>query len=443
MRQCKGVGLFVVVVSTVCNLSSCKKDEPIQPHVPTIQLSFEDASCSEAWLKVSLSDANEPRTVAIQQDGQRVLTGRMMVSDSIFVVEGLLPKHAYSFVAQRLRDSATIDASVPVQKTTMDTTTHSFTWDVATLGDGNSSVLYDVAIINDSLAYAVGEIYLRDSTGQIDPQAYNMAKWNGREWQLMRIQFYTICGQSNRTPYSAKSIFAFSSTDVWIGMDGSQVARWGGTNQTATICMPDPFVINKMWGGSLSSLWAVGYGGGIGHYTSGTWQHLESGTTLHLYDIFGGSTGAGTTEVISVAGQLFASLDRRILSLSSGSVVSLPDSGVRGGLHGIWFIPGRKYYVVGDGMYSKHAVTSTAPWVVLHQGVTSYFTYGIDGSGFNDIVVCGSFGEMLHFNGVSWRSFREVTGISLGAYYRVAIKENLCIAVGYESPRAIVAIGRR
>jgi len=36
-----------------------------------------------------------------------------------------------------------------------DTTNHEFTWQTFTLGDGGSSVLYDVAIINDTLAYAV------------------------------------------------------------------------------------------------------------------------------------------------------------------------------------------------------------------------------------------------------------------------------------------------
>ncbi|MGH2567306.1 MAG: hypothetical protein ACRDGA_03130 [Bacteroidota bacterium] len=36
-----------------------------------------------------------------------------------------------------------------------DTTSHNFAWQTFVLGDGNS-ILYDVAIVNDTLAYAVG-----------------------------------------------------------------------------------------------------------------------------------------------------------------------------------------------------------------------------------------------------------------------------------------------
>ncbi|MBI3006249.1 MAG: hypothetical protein HYY49_12660, partial [Ignavibacteriales bacterium] len=49
---------------------------------------------------------------------------------------------------------------IPPEDNSPDTTSHNFTWTIDTVGDGNSSVLYDVAIINDTLAYAVGEIYL-------------------------------------------------------------------------------------------------------------------------------------------------------------------------------------------------------------------------------------------------------------------------------------------
>ncbi len=48
-----------------------------------------------------------------------------------------------------------------------DTTSHNYAWQTFILGDGNSSVLYDAAIIYDTLIYAVGEIYLKDSTGQL------------------------------------------------------------------------------------------------------------------------------------------------------------------------------------------------------------------------------------------------------------------------------------
>jgi hypothetical protein len=69
----------------------------------------------------------------------------------------------------------------------MDTTSHNFTWQIDTLGDGGGSVLYDVAIINNTLAYTVGEIYKRDSVGNWDPLPSGLALWNGRSWSSRKV----------------------------------------------------------------------------------------------------------------------------------------------------------------------------------------------------------------------------------------------------------------
>ncbi len=70
-----------------------------------------------------------------------------------------------------------------------DTTSHSFTWQTFEFGDDGASPssLKDVAIINDSDIWAVGSVYLNDSTGQPDYNAYNAIHWDGNKWELKRI----------------------------------------------------------------------------------------------------------------------------------------------------------------------------------------------------------------------------------------------------------------
>ncbi len=76
--------------------------------------------------------------------------------------------------------------------TTMDTTSHNFTWQTWTFGEHSSSTLYDVAIIDENNIWAVGEIYMNDSLGNPDPDAYNAVHWNGSELEykeyLYRVQ---------------------------------------------------------------------------------------------------------------------------------------------------------------------------------------------------------------------------------------------------------------
>jgi hypothetical protein len=41
--------------------------------------------------------------------------------------------------------------------------------------------------VNDTLACAVGEVYVRDSSGVGRPVPYNMARLNGSTWRIRRV----------------------------------------------------------------------------------------------------------------------------------------------------------------------------------------------------------------------------------------------------------------
>ena len=111
---------------------------------------------------------------------------------------------------------------------------------------------------------------------------------------------------------------------------------------------------------------------------------------------------------------------------------------------GIWFSPQREYYAVGAGIHRKRSLNDSA-WVVYPPGVvTSAGSWGVRGSDINDVFVAGSFGEVVHFNGVSWRSYFERHHLPTGALGPVAVTEHLVIAVGHLGSNGGAAlIGRR
>jgi hypothetical protein len=41
-----------------------------------------------------------------------------------------------------------------------------------------------VAIIDENNIWAVGGIYMDDSTGQPDPEPYGLVHWDGNKWNL-------------------------------------------------------------------------------------------------------------------------------------------------------------------------------------------------------------------------------------------------------------------
>jgi len=211
---------------------SCNTTEPPPPPdaKPTLALTLEDASSIEAWVKLTTTNLQFPATITLKQNN--IVTQDIILSyaDTLLYIDSLLPKITYTFqaitqssnqfiTAERSEDGSITSNELSI--TTMDTTSHNFTFETWTFGEVGSSTLYDVAIIDENNIWAVGEIYMNDSLGNPDPHAYNTVHWDGTEWKLFRIMFYTICGQQNRTPYPASAIFAFNENEIWIGMDGS------------------------------------------------------------------------------------------------------------------------------------------------------------------------------------------------------------------------------
>ena len=172
--------------------------------------------------------------------------------------------------------------SIEEKHTEPDTTSHNFTWQTFEFGQHSSSVLYDVAIIDENNIWAVGEIFMNDSLGNPDPTYYNAIHWDGIEWMPKRILY-------NGGTWSIKSVFAFSSNDIWF----SAFVRYLN-GQFVELPIPGILMgwgVNKIWGSSSNDLYVVGNGGNIAHYNGSQWTKIESGTTLHLTDIYGDDAG--------------------------------------------------------------------------------------------------------------------------------------------------------
>src|SRR5574338_470254 len=266
-------------------LISCKKDNPIPPEEqPRINITLEDVSCTEAWIKLSTSNLTFPASVDLLKDSSFVEVINLTSADTILYVDSLLPNKTYSFnsIIQSSNQSIFSD---PLQFTTMDTTSHNFTFQSWTFGgQAGSCTLYDVAIINENDIWAVGEIYLLDTLGQPDPRPYNLARWDGFSWKLDQIPF-----EYNGSNYYGPiySIYPFSDSDIWLGI--GSIIHWDGTKFNS-IKIPDnifPSRANKLWGTSSNDLYVVGNSGNIAHYDGQSWSRILSGTELNINDIYG------------------------------------------------------------------------------------------------------------------------------------------------------------
>ena len=420
-------------------LFSCKKDNPIPPEdQPQINLTLEDVSCTEAWLKLTAANINLPAEVTLKQDDSIIQNIILSNTDTLLYVDSLLPNHSYKFqsVIQTVNKS-----SNSVNVTTMDTTSHNFTFETFTFGGtAGSSTLYDVAIIDENNIWAVGEIYVAD-TSVNGYTMYNAVHWDGNNWELKRLNMHSSCNPVTFPPL--KAICAFSDSDIIVTSGGS-IGWFNGVTNTPD-CSIRPLLtgsINKIWGVSSDNFYTVGNNGFIAHYQNGQWSRIESRTDLNFLDIYGTiDPNTNGQQILAVCTNNYP-LGKAIFKIDGNSATQISSAPIQWELYSCWFIPNRHYYVVGDGIYGKQNLLEQN-WKDKGFYITHYATTSIRGYGFNDVFIVGAFGEFLHFNGFTWKSYLPELGTINGSYGSVGIKGNLVAVTGFESAKAKIIIGRR
>ncbi|HCV42540.1 MAG TPA: hypothetical protein DGH68_03580 [Bacteroidetes bacterium] len=301
-----------------------------------------------------------------------------------------------------------------------------------------------MAIVNDTLTIACGEIYLRDSTGQYQPP-FGLAIWNGRQWQLTRVYATGPTGVvSNLVP---RGIWALSTTEIWLASGG--VFRWNGRDVNATPYWINSFPGNpnpiwtagqyaqRVWGSSSQRMYAIGTVGAIAVFDGSTWQRIESGTTADINDIWGSTDpGSGLRLTLAAASNVATPGEMKILRITGQNTVDTIGWVTGRRVNSIWFRNERKLFTAGGGVFIRGLDMG---WQEQIQ-IPLVYTRRVRGNGINDVFVVGDFGVVTHFNGVSWRVYPEVAA---ALYYSCDYNGRSMIAVGERSARAVVLRGHR
>jgi hypothetical protein len=405
-------------------------------HSPTgpnnyLNLTLEDVSCTEAWLKVTGETGSE---VILNRDNIQVQKFTLISSPQTIYDDSLLPNKTYTYQAVLNNEK-----SSKITVTTLDTTSSNFTWQTYSFGDpgAGSSVFNDIIIVNDTLAYAVGEIYLNDTAGQPDPQSYSIGIWDGNEWQLKKI----YDSNHNLIP-SIRDIYTFTSSDIWLADGG--VYHWNGTSGKVDKSFDRISLIggsengqsvNKLWGTSSNSLYGVGNGGMITYYNSNSWQKLESGTSTIITDIWGITNDMEKSVEYCAVSSFFVPGDKKILRIKGNKVDSVSWN-VQRLLNSVWTNNEQFLYVCGSGTWeNKKGYWEEADLPLVSMNA-------IRGNGLNDIFVVGDFGLVAHFNGVSWHVYNSLYNNNTG-YGGLSVKGNIVMMTGEENGQGVITIGRR
>ncbi len=437
--------LVLLLLPLLFTTVSCNKPtEPPPPENYALEIIAVDASCSEVWLEVKSPEISLPKSFTLTENGEEKGSVTLDKSDTTIIIENLLPKKSYKYQLKN-----TEHKSNQTEITTLDTTSHNFTWQTFEFGEHGHSVLYDVAIIDENNIWAVGEIYMNDANGNRDPKAYNAVHWDGNEWKLKRI---TVLYKGNNITPTLYGVFAFSPTDIWFS-SGVPI-KGDGDNWTqyhlfdmGILSQQDGY-LTKVWGSSSNDVYYVGTLGTIAHWNGSSWKKIESGTDVDLLDVWGSPAGK-TVWACGYKNDYSTSTLLRIEAgipeiIYTGFSNNQNNGYFIGPISGIWSNNNYRVYMMNwDGIYLQ----KNDHKFYLEKEIARFSDvgFGIDGSNYNNIFVCGE-GFIGHWNGISYKEYPELL-YTQRIYKNIAVKLNIVCTVGmdYHSPiyrSAVIVLGK-
>ncbi len=414
-------------------LSCEKQSTPVQPSNPQLTLAAE-AGVIEAWLTLTTGEA-EGMELLLTRDGAERLRFSA-VAETTVVDTGLQPARGYSYTALLRQNGQTVKQA-SASLTTMDTTSHDFQWEIFEFGGvRGSSVLYDVAIVNENDIWAVGEIHTAetdtfDSLGNWVPP-YSAVHWNGQEWELKHFFYQNNSGgQSIIIP--VRGIWVFAPGDIWLA--AGSIFHWTGNLAELSYSrnIGTSETVEKLWANSPDDIYGVGNVGLIVHYTGQGWQQIYTGLNLPVQDIWGAiDPKTGEMDILAPASEKYYSNEKKLLKIDSKtkriSLIDWPYPNRR--IHSVWFKNFSSFWICGAGVFVNR-YNNWKEFTVL----PLIFTNRIRGRDSNDIFVAGDFGMVAHYNGLSWKIYLEV---NLPLYESLDYSEHLMVAVGHRNGRAYI-----
>jgi hypothetical protein len=380
--------------------------------------------------------------------------------DSLLYIDSLLPNQTYKILAamQQPVPMGYNSASNEVSVTTMDTTSHNFTWHTFEFGiQTNVSRLFDIAIINENDIWVVGEIYMLDSLGRPDPNSYNAVHWNGQSWELKRIYTYSSCNPVDYAPL--KAIWAFSENNIVVTSGGS--IGWFDGNTNRADCGIRSILtgsINKLWGISSNDLYAVGSNGNIARYNGSRWTKIESGTNLYLADI-----AVNNSNELFTCGLKMSTVDGIIVKTENGTNFStfvesdnIPPTQLfkpklYGTISSVCFDRSNTLYAAGNIVYQyklgRWDYLRSLPENYIGGNTGTYYrgyVYKIRATASNDIWIAGDRNTLRHFNGSIWQQIGLPYDPQIDLVWRgIETKDNITVIVGSHNSNAIIMMIKR
>lgn len=406
---------FLIVILLLLCINSCKDDPPSAPD-PTIvlkdTLSISVAGITHRSISVNIKSTlnnkdNLIRLYKLLSSSQIMLSEFPVMADTIIIDDnngnGLLLNSENNYYAVRIdTNGQRIDSSNLIQAVTLDTTTHSYTWQEYVFGDLNGisiSTLYDAWGTDENNVWAVGGVLINDKW-------YGGAKWDGSSWKF-------------DSTYGGYSIHGFSANDIWVAggtvfhFNGFEWKRIADKVNNGNVTIIDTILFENgdyraVWGTSSSNMYFGSVNGKIIHW-NGIKASIFYDLGVVINDIHGSSA-----DNIWVTAQSFSE-PITIVAHFNGTEWEVQYLPVKyRDFYTVYTKDKSNVIIGGNGIHQRQ----NNEWFDMGVNVKGSF-YKIRGINTNDLFAVGSWGKVFHYNGNSWKQYLELYTWEGGIYYGV------------------------
>ncbi len=413
------MGIFIQTILACPSPNDSKVENPLNLHASLVDLWTTTISLNI----VNLDSTEKLCKVRINRNDSTVFDLIEFFGDTTIIDSTVTPSRFYSYELFRVLDGELMDSSIIIDGTTLDTTSHDFSWQIDRIGLPGS-FLNDITIVSSENIWAVGLILTDSLVG-------NAVHWDGVSWRVLQIV----------NSSELKSILFFDSDDIWVTTFGLPI-HWDGEKwelfhiQNMGLNVSAGF---SMWGYSSDEIYFCGYQGGIVQYDGDEFHKMASPTTIDLLCI-DGILNNGDTAPSLVACGFNGSYSPGVLLHKTGpdDWRALIDQEVnpfgtesRNLFGSVAFVDAERFLVcVNWGVYLV-SLNSTSYSYTAFLGSSGSHIYDLCVTSLRDFIIGGESGNLWHYNGLDWRRFTELADPNI-VFNSVDIKEDNVAAVGVD-----------
>lgn len=218
-----------------------------------------------------------------------------------------------------------------------------------------------------------------------------------------------------------EAIQYFNENDIWVV--SGYAHHYDGVKWTLysypDVGLPDTTHASRaLWGPTPDNMYFVGYFGTIVHYQDGEWEQLGAGiTNIHLKSVHGSPDGShifvtGWNNVNNPPIDNYGTIALEIVDDEVNVLYEITEVGQIGdygfAIPEVYVFGDTAYFACDEYLWKYNYLTQESSVIVEDESYLSYFfPSGIQVNAVNDIILGGSAGEFVSFNG-KWHTNFEV-----------------------------------